>query len=514
MRRRRDRISNVQAGVIALVLVVIGSYLGFTKGNIPFVGGGYQVEAVFPSAASEIRKGSPVRIAGVNVGKVTKVSRGPGTTALVRMRLDDAGRPLHRDATAKIRPRLFLEGNFFVDLTAGSPGAPEIDDGGTIPLSQTKIPVQVDDVLDTLTADSREDLRRTVKGLAGAFSDGGGTALRDLGQDGPAALANTAVVSDAALGERPGELARVVSSTADISSALASREEDLRSLVTAFATTTSTLAQQRGDLEASLTALGSTLRTARPELASIRAALPALTRFAGRLEPSLERLPGAIAALRPFVRQAAGLVSAGELPALTKQLTPAVAALNAAEPDLRGVLAEARPIARCVARNVVPTLNKSVDDGKLSTGMPAWQELAHLGPGLSAAGQSFDGSGGSIRYNFGISENSVATGLTTTLTDALGALGVIGPQTAGARPRWTPNTSPPFNATAPCEKQDLPDLTASSAPAPATRSAQRLNLSTARRSVVRAVRASSRRSAPTLRARLRNLAASPPGSAR
>lgn len=505
--------SNFRAGVIAIVLIAIGSYLGFTKGNIPFVGKGYQVEAVFPSAASEIRKGSPVRIAGVNVGKVTKVSRGPGTTALVRMRIDDQGRPLHRDATAKIRPRLFLEGNFFVDLTPGTPQAPALDDGDTIPLSQTKIPVQVDDVLDTLTNDSRQDLRRTLSGLAGAFAGGGGEAVRDLGKDGPAALANTAVVADAALGERPGELAGFISNSAEIASALAAREDDLRGLVTAFATTTSTLAERRADLDASLTALGSTLRTARPELASVRAALPALTTFARRLEPSLDRLPAALAALRPFVRQAAGLASSRELPALTKQLTPAVTALNAAEPDLRGLLAQVRPVARCVARNVVPTLNKSVDDGKLSTGMPAWQELAHVGPGLAAAGQSFDGSGGTIRYNFGISENSVATGLSSTLTDVLGTLGVVGPQAAGARPRWTPNTSPPFNPTASCETQDLPNLTASNAPAPATRGAKKLDLAVARQAVKRA--AARRVNLPKIRAKLRALAATPPkGAAR
>ena len=33
-----------------------------------------------------------------------------------------AGRPIHDDARAKIRPRIFLEGNFFVDLEPGTPG--------------------------------------------------------------------------------------------------------------------------------------------------------------------------------------------------------------------------------------------------------------------------------------------------------------------------------------------------------------------------------------------------------
>ena len=36
------------------------------------------------------------------------------------MRIQDKGRPLHPDAHFKIRPRIFLEGNFFVDVTPGT----------------------------------------------------------------------------------------------------------------------------------------------------------------------------------------------------------------------------------------------------------------------------------------------------------------------------------------------------------------------------------------------------------
>ena len=33
------------------------------------------------------------------------------------------GLPIHADATAKIRARIFLEGNFYVDLSPGTPDA-------------------------------------------------------------------------------------------------------------------------------------------------------------------------------------------------------------------------------------------------------------------------------------------------------------------------------------------------------------------------------------------------------
>ena len=119
------------AGLVAIIVIVAGTYLGFTK-KIPFRSH-FEVKAAFRSS-NNLKPNSPVRIAGVEVGKVAKVEpTGPGeSSAMVTLRINDAGRPIHADATAKIRPRIFLEGNFFVDLTAGTPGAPTMDDGDKI----------------------------------------------------------------------------------------------------------------------------------------------------------------------------------------------------------------------------------------------------------------------------------------------------------------------------------------------------------------------------------------------
>ena len=68
-RRRRSR-SPLTIGLIALAMIVVGVYLGFTK-DIPFTHG-FRVKATFTSANS-LRLNSPVRIAGVAVGKVKKV---------------------------------------------------------------------------------------------------------------------------------------------------------------------------------------------------------------------------------------------------------------------------------------------------------------------------------------------------------------------------------------------------------------------------------------------------------
>jgi len=80
LRKDRTGANPFRVGAIVLILAVIAVYFGFTK-HIPFTHG-FRVKGVFTSAVS-IRKNSPVRIAGVNVGKVTGVSRYKGSDATV-----------------------------------------------------------------------------------------------------------------------------------------------------------------------------------------------------------------------------------------------------------------------------------------------------------------------------------------------------------------------------------------------------------------------------------------------
>ncbi|MGB1582680.1 MAG: MlaD family protein, partial [Solirubrobacterales bacterium] len=106
--------SRRKAGVIGLIVLSVLVYFAFTK-DIPFTRG-YEVNAYFTNAAN-IQPKSPVRIAGVNVGRVAKVERAKDSnlTKLV-LDLDDEALPIHANATAKVRFRIFLEGNAFVDL--------------------------------------------------------------------------------------------------------------------------------------------------------------------------------------------------------------------------------------------------------------------------------------------------------------------------------------------------------------------------------------------------------------
>ena len=168
MRTRRPKRSNAFIGLMAVIVIAVAIFFGFTK-DIPFTHG-YVLKAQFESANS-IRPNSPVRIAGVDVGKVKKIEPLQGTNAAVLvMELKHSALPIHQDATAKIRPRIFLEGNFFVDLKPGTPQSPQLDSGDTLRISQTATPVQLDQVLTSLQSDSRQDLKIVLRGFNQALN--------------------------------------------------------------------------------------------------------------------------------------------------------------------------------------------------------------------------------------------------------------------------------------------------------------------------------------------------------
>src|SRR5947209_7534435 len=180
--RRRKGLSKLTAGALGIVAIIVISYMAYTKFANPFASK-FTVHALV-SNANGLRPESFVRIAGINVGTVTDVQpvascKVNGTIKKqcqlsdVTMELEDNGLPLHTNATFAIRPRIFLEGNFFVDIKPGTPSAPVAHDGYTFSPAQTTEPVQVDQVLTSLQADTRHNLQLLLKQYGIAVKKGG-----------------------------------------------------------------------------------------------------------------------------------------------------------------------------------------------------------------------------------------------------------------------------------------------------------------------------------------------------
>ena len=154
-------------------MIAVACYVVF-GGRLPFSGSTFTLKAVFTSN-TDLHIPSPVRIAGVDVGEVTGVQRIDGSpdAGLVVMRIDRDGLPIHSDATAQIRTRIFLEGNFYVNLQPGTPEAPILNSGATLPAANTSGPVQLDRVLSSLDSSARANLQKLVQGFGAALNKPG-----------------------------------------------------------------------------------------------------------------------------------------------------------------------------------------------------------------------------------------------------------------------------------------------------------------------------------------------------
>ena len=442
-------------GVVGVLVVAAVAYFAFAK-RLPFVHG-YRFKAEFKSSNQLVTGFSPVRIAGVTVGKVVGVEKGSGANTIVTMEVKDDALPLHRDATVRIRPRLFLEGGFAVELTTGSPGAPKLPDNGMLPTDQTALPVQFDQILSTFDAPSREGVRKLIGGLDTAFGKGGAKALGGAFKPLAPALRDVAVVAEAARGPRPHDLSQGIGSTSRITEALASRDADLRGLLTSLNRTTSAIASRDVQLAGTIRETDRLVRLAPADLDRLDRGLPAIRRFVTALRPSLRQLPGTLNRTVPVLDQLDRLVSASELPRLVRVARPTVERLPDTQLRLGGLFDLVTPVTACVRDKAIPVLNATVPDGKLTTGRPVWQELASALVGLSGASQDFDGNGYAIRFLGGLGATSVSLG---GLGSVDGLLRGLNPTPlSGSNPRYLgPGQRPPYRPDVPCADSAVADL--------------------------------------------------------
>ena len=473
MRRRgqRGRFTAFQAGLIAILVIAIGTYFAFAK-DIPFTKG-YEMHAVFENT-SALAPNSPVRIAGVEVGKVSKVEpAAEGSTAsVVTMQFEEEGLPLHRDARLKIRPRIFLEGNFFVDVRPGTPSSPELPEGGTIPPTQTSAPVQLDQVLGTLKSDTREDLQKLVQGYGSAIGgepegtedadqdpatrgETAGEALNDSLEYSAEALRGTAIVNDALQGTQARDLARLTAGLQKVSAALGDRETQLKDLVTNFNLTTAALADEQGNLRRTIALLPQVLGAANPALDDLNEALPPTRAFAREILPGVRETPATIEASLPWIAQTRRLVSPEELQGLVNDLSPATSDLARFTDGSVRFLPQADLVNRCLTENLLPTGDVVIQDGALTTGVPNYKEFFQSLVSLSGESQNFDGNGQYTRFQTGGGDVPVETG---QLPGGAGSLfGNAVRRPVGTRPT-RPSRRPPYVRNRPCFQQRRPDL--------------------------------------------------------
>jgi len=479
MRGFRSGMSPVRAGAIALVVVLIGTFFAFSK-DIPFTET-YKIQAVFKNSNLVVPR-VPVRIAGIDVGKVVEVDRYKDTDmSVITMEITDEGRPVGVDSTLKIRQRLFLEGNFFIDLKPGTPGAEELDAGGVIPVTQTAVPVQLDQVLTTLQSDTRRGLQDTVIGFGEAI-DSEPTAADDADQDPDVqgltgaqalnkafvtavpALKGSSIGAESLQGTEPRDLSRMIKGIAGTSRGLARNESQLRELFTDFNTTMAAFASRAPQLEETVRLLGPTSANLRKGLASIDAALPPTAEFSRAILPGVRETPPTALAAGPWLDQAIPFFGSSELGALLQDISPATRDLARVTHAQRDWVPKADAFNRCITEVLIPTGNIKVDDGEFSSNTENYKEFWHAATAQAGEGSGFDGNGSFLRVTAPGGNRPITSGKTNYQRQPLHANST---QPLLRTSPAFPNKLPELRRDVPCHKNPVPDVNGPSSVGPA-----------------------------------------------
>jgi ABC-type transporter Mla subunit MlaD len=460
-------------GLLMVFVLAILTYLAFAK-QLPWSSPAYELHATFQNATT-LRETAPVRIAGVNVGEVTSVEAGEDGRADVTFSINEDGRPIHEDAEAEIRPRLFLEGNFFVDLKPGSPSAADLPDGGTIPYTQTSTAVQIDEVLAALQAPTRKGLQKTLQGFGTAlnyepnaaadrtqdpdvYGESAGESLNDAFAYGEEAGRGTAIVSDALRGENEGDLAGFIAETRTVFGKLDRSGDDLGELISNFNIVTGALANESVNLSRTIADLEPTLREATTSFANLNEALPPLRALAIASEPGIEELPETIDAFDPWLDQTGQLVQEDELGGLARLLRKTAPGLAEVNQSAAQLFAQTTALSQCSNKVLIPTANAQITaDANWTTGQPNFYEFFYGLVNLAGAGQGFDGNGPYLRLQTGggptLVHNPNPTGLAG---DQINFTNTI--EAPDGNQPMLPDAPPPFRMDVPCANNAAPNL--------------------------------------------------------
>jgi ABC-type transporter Mla subunit MlaD len=451
---------------VAVALIVIGvtvaiTYYAFSQ-RLP-ISHPFHAYALMSDSVN-VRGGDPVRIGGVNVGAVSSVTP-QGSDTRIELNLDPAAQPVHRDASIRIRDRLFLEGSYYLELDPGSAAAPLLGNGAEIPPSQTAGPVQFFQVLSLLNAQARDDLAQTVETLdqglgapaGGGPADSGAAGLKQAATEFPPLLKDTSLISRGLRGTAPGDVHTLLAAGAGVTGTLAAGWTQLADLVQGLNQTSSALAASDGALARTVSGLDQTLIAAPPALTAIDSSLGPTTTLAQALDPALQQAPPILDRLIPTLRQLAAVLAPGR----RGPLLAAVAATFRDLPSVLRQLAAAFPIGKqisdCLRTHVSPIMSSEVPDGSLSTGYSVLEDFMHSLPGIAGASGSFDANGPFTRFLVGAGTN--------TLSGSVGGQSLVatappgGQALQGARPQWVGDlTASDFRPDVPCSADQLPSL--------------------------------------------------------
>lgn len=333
-------------GGLALVVLIL-AYLLFSGS------GGAQYHLMFTNAGLLVR-GDQVQVGGVPVGSVKDMRLTANDQAEITIEVQSSLLPLHQGTKALIRvPDLTSVAGRYIALSPGPNNNPVLPAGSTLPTSDTEVPVDLDELFNTLNPQTRKGLEEFIKGNATQYQGVG----KDINAATPyfsTALKATNHVFNELTREEPVLTAALVEGAKTLET-LANHGSQLSSLVRNGATTFGAVASEAKNLEEGLKVLPHALHEGNAALSGVPATVDSLERLVDASKPNFKDLAPFLAALRGLFKAGtpvtAELASAFSKPGPNNDLTDFARdvpglykSLQTASPDAVKALKQSVPI--------------------------------------------------------------------------------------------------------------------------------------------------------------------------
>jgi phospholipid/cholesterol/gamma-HCH transport system substrate-binding protein len=315
----------VLIGAVTVLVALVAVFLAYNANTgLPFVP--TRELKVDVADGSDLVVGNDVREGGYLIGTVSQmkpvVLSSGQVGAQVTLKLNKTNGQVPVDSTASIRTRSVL-GLKYVDLHKGT-SSQVIADGGTLPISQTNVPVQFDDIFKTFDPKTRRAIQNGLVGFGDALA-ARGSALNDTIASLPRLFSNLEPVarylSDPATG-----LTRFIDSLNSFVGAVAPVAQVNARLFTDSATTFEAISRDPNALESTISKSPSTLKVSTDSLHAQQPFLADLTTLGNELTPATAELKGALPNINPALE--AGAQTLIRTPSLNANLQQVLVALK------------------------------------------------------------------------------------------------------------------------------------------------------------------------------------------
>ncbi|HEY2159675.1 MAG TPA: hypothetical protein VGH24_00055 [Solirubrobacteraceae bacterium] len=312
-------------GAMTVLAIVLAVFLAYSANQgLPFVP--TRELKVDVASGADLVVGNDVDEGGTRIGELTAMTPtmlpSGQVAAQLTLKLTQAyGRvPIDSMVTAGERSLL---GEKYVELTKGV-SKQIFPDGGTLPISQTSVPVQIDDVFKTFNPPTRTAIDGALVGIGDTLA-GRGDALNQTLQSLPGLLGYLAPVA-ANLSSRQTRLTRFFDTLDTFTRVLAPISNVNAQLFTDAGTTFAAVSHSPSNLEATIAESPSTLSVSNQSLQAQQPFLTDLAQLGNDLTPATAELRSALPDINPALE--AGASTLARTPVLNRGLQHVMASLK------------------------------------------------------------------------------------------------------------------------------------------------------------------------------------------